>query len=72
MQSHIERLKLSIQPARAALLSHSVYSQINDFEGIKHFSKYHVFAVRDFMSLLKYDHCYEIRLAQIILFNNSN
>ena len=50
MQSHIERLKLSIQPARAALLSHSVYSQINDFEGIKHFSKYHVFAVRDFMS----------------------
>ena len=53
MQSHIERLKLSIQPTRAALLSHPVYSQINDFEGLQHFAKYHVFAVWDFMSLLK-------------------
>lgn len=53
MQTPIEHLKLTIQPTRDALLSHSVYSQINDFAGIKHFAKYHVFAVWDFMSLLK-------------------
>ena len=53
MQTPIEDLKLSIQPTRAALLSHPVYSQIKDFDGIKDFAKYHVFAVWDFMSLLK-------------------
>jgi len=53
MQTPIEYLKINIQPARQALLSHSVYSKINDFEGVKHFAKYHVFAVWDFMSLLK-------------------
>ena len=53
MQTPIEDLKLSIQPTRAALISHAVYSQIKDFEGIKDFAKYHVFAVWDFMSLLK-------------------
>jgi hypothetical protein len=53
MQTPIEDLKLSIQPTRAALLSHTVYSQIKDFDGIKDFAKYHVFAVWDFMSLLK-------------------
>ena len=53
MQTHIEHLKLSIQPTREALLSHTVYSQIKDLEGIQHFAKYHVFAVWDFMSLLK-------------------
>jgi hypothetical protein len=53
MPTPIEQLKLSIQPTREALLVHSVYSQIKDFEGLKHFAKYHVFAVWDFMSLLK-------------------
>jgi len=53
MQTPIENLKLSIQPTREALLSHKVYSQIKDYEGLKHFAKYHVFAVWDFMSLLK-------------------
>jgi len=52
-QSPIDHLKLNIQPTREALLSHSVYSQIKDFEGIKDFAKFHVFAVWDFMSLLK-------------------
>jgi len=53
MQTAIEHLKLSIQPTREALLAHKVYSQIKDFEGIQYFAKYHVFAVWDFMSLLK-------------------
>jgi hypothetical protein len=34
-------------------LAHPVYSQITDFEGLKQFAQYHVFAVWDFMSLLK-------------------
>ena len=53
MQTPIEQLKLSIQPTREVLLSHPVYSQIKDFEGVQDFAKYHVFAVWDFMSLLK-------------------
>ena len=53
MQTPIDDLKLGIQPIREALLLHPVYSQIKDFEGIKDFAKYHVFAVWDFMSLLK-------------------
>jgi len=53
MPTPIDHLKLSIQPTREALLAHSVYSQIKDFDGLKHFAKYHVFAVWDFMSLLK-------------------
>lgn len=53
MPSPIAALKLRIEPTRAALLAHPVYSQITDFEGLKQFAKYHVFAVWDFMSLLK-------------------
>ena len=53
MSIPIEQLKSSIQPTRAALLTHPVYSQIKDFEGLKKFAQYHVFAVWDFMSLLK-------------------
>ncbi len=53
MQAAIDHLKSQIQPTRAALLAHPVYSQINDYEGLKQFSKFHVFAVWDFMSLLK-------------------
>lgn len=53
MPSPIAALKLRIEPTRAALLAHPVYSQITDFEGLKQFAQYHVFAVWDFMSLLK-------------------
>ena len=53
MQTPIEQLKLHFQPTREALLSHSVYDQINDFEGTKYFAKYHVFAMLVFRSLLK-------------------
>ncbi len=53
MSFPIDQLKLSIQSEREALLAHSVYHQIEDIEGIKNFAKYHVFAVWDFMSLLK-------------------
>jgi hypothetical protein len=53
MQSAIHQLKSSIQPTRENLLAHPVYAQIKDFEGMQKFAKYHVFAVWDFMSLLK-------------------
>mgnify|MGYP003333005009 FL=1 len=53
MSKAIEALKLSIQSEREALLSHAVYHQIEDLEGIQNFAKYHIFAVWDFMSLLK-------------------
>ena len=53
MSKAIEALKLSIQSEREALLSHAVYQQIEDLEGIQNFAKYHIFAVWDFMSLLK-------------------
>jgi hypothetical protein len=35
------------------LLSHPVYAQINDLKGLQQFASMHVFAVWDFMSLLK-------------------
>ena len=53
MQASINQLKLSIQPTRESLLSHPVYAQIKNLEGMQQFAKYHVFAVWDFMSLLK-------------------
>ena len=47
------KLKENIEAARVHLLAHPVYSQINNLEGLQKFTQYHVFAVWDFMSLLK-------------------
>jgi len=51
--SRIEQLKLELNNTREALLAHPVYAKINDLSGLKQFSQHHVFAVWDFMSLLK-------------------
>jgi hypothetical protein len=42
-----------IAPMRAALLAHPIYGQINSLPALRIFMQHHVFAVWDFMSLLK-------------------
>jgi hypothetical protein len=42
-----------ILSSQKVLTHHPVYSTFNDLEAIRHFMRYHVFAVWDFMSLLK-------------------
>ena len=53
MQNQVEKLKANIEAARVHLLAHPVYTKINNLEGLQQFTQYHVFAVWDFMSLLK-------------------
>ena len=53
MYSKVAFLKDKIQVPRDKLLKHEVYSQISDLNGLQKFSEIHVFAVWDFMSLLK-------------------
>lgn len=53
MSSQIATLKNQLESTRLQLLSHPVYSQINDLKGLQKFAEVHVFAVWDFMSLLK-------------------
>ena len=53
MSAHVQQLKLAIEPVRNTLLAHPVYSRIQDLQGLQKFSETHVFAVWDFMSLLK-------------------
>ena len=43
----------TISDKHAALSHHPVYASFNDLKSIRHFMSYHVFAVWDFMSLLK-------------------
>ncbi len=51
--SYIDHLKSAIEPLRQQIIHHKVYSVINDLDDLNIFMKYHVFAVWDFMSLLK-------------------
>lgn len=53
MNSHITRIQQNIEPLRQQIIQHKVYSVINDIEDLRVFMKYHVYAVWDFMSLLK-------------------
>ena len=53
MSAYVQQLKSAIEPVRNTLLAHPVYSQIQDLQGLQKFSETHVFAVWDFMSLLK-------------------
>lgn len=46
-------MNMEITKAHDELKTHSLYAQLDTLENIKIFMKYHVFAVWDFMSLLK-------------------
>ncbi len=53
MHNRIQRIQSTIEPLRQEIINHKVYSEINNIEDLKLFMQYHVFAVWDFMSLLK-------------------
>ncbi len=53
MHSNIDKINETIVPLKSAIINHPVYEKIKDIEDLKIFMKYHVFAVWDFMSLLK-------------------
>jgi len=50
---YIERLRARLAPLRAALSCHPVYREIGRQAALRLFMEHHVFAVWDFMSLLK-------------------
>ena len=49
----IDQFLNKIRPIQKTLLDHSVYSQVKDLASLKVFMGFHVFAVWDFMTLLK-------------------
>lgn len=53
MNEHIERIQKNIDPLRQQIINHKIYAAIKNIEDLKIFMQYHVYAVWDFMSLLK-------------------
>ena len=53
MNVHLGQIKKNIEPLRQKIINHKVYSIIKNVDDLKVFMQYHVFAVWDFMSLLK-------------------
>jgi hypothetical protein len=53
MEPQIAKLQAALSSKRAALLAHPMYAQINSIEDFQCFMEQHIFAVWDFMSLLK-------------------
>ncbi|TSD67513.1 DUF3050 domain-containing protein [Inquilinus sp. KBS0705] len=51
--SRIARLQAEIAPLRQQLISHQLYNHINSIDDLHVFMQHHLFAVWDFMSLLK-------------------
>ena len=49
----LEQIRVRLAPHRTALLNHPVYREIDRLDGLRQFMEHHVFAVWDFMSLLK-------------------
>jgi hypothetical protein len=53
MNKYIEQLQANIEPLRQEIINHKVYTLINDIEDLQIFMQHHIYAVWDFMSLLK-------------------
>src|SRR6478609_146647 len=49
----IQNINQKIQPQKDILLNHPLYQQIQNLDHLRHFMEGHVYAVWDFMSLLK-------------------
>jgi len=50
---HLETLKKTITPFRETVISHSLYKNLKSVDDVKKLMELHVYAVWDFMSLLK-------------------
>lgn len=53
MNPYISQLQAKIEPFSKQVVNHPAYAAIRDLESLRAFMQYHVFAVWDFMSLLK-------------------
>jgi len=53
MNQYLERINKNCESLRNQIINHKVYAVINDLDDLKIFMQYHIFAVWDFMSLLK-------------------
>ncbi len=53
MNDNIRRIQRRIEPLKQQIINHKVYSEIKDIKDVQIFMNYHVYAVWDFMSLLK-------------------
>lgn len=51
--AHIEKLRTDIEPIRQQLIEHPIYAKIKTIEDLTIFMEHHIYAVWDFMSLLK-------------------
>lgn len=53
MSAALKNIQDRIEPLRQEIINHKVYGLISDLEDLRIFMEYHVYAVWDFMSLLK-------------------
>ncbi len=53
MNTRIKAIRQAINPFRENIITHKLYDSIKNIDHLKVFMEYHVFAVWDFMSLLK-------------------
>ena len=51
--TRLDRIRSRIRPLRESLLTHPIYDRIDNLDAVRRFMEAHVFAVWDFMSLLK-------------------
>ena len=54
MSKQIEELEKALEPLKIQLQKHPIYATVNSIEELQFFMQEHVFAVWDFMSLLKF------------------